>query len=63
MSDLQAEIDRLTRERDSARDDGRELDAAAFDGALQLFTDRDRGIVRCYECGQIKRGRRASDRG
>lgn len=52
-----AEIARLTRERDAARRDGREHDAAAFEGVLQLFTDYDHGVVRCHECGHIMRRR------
>lgn len=53
-----AEIARLTRERDAAQRDGRENDAVAFEGVLQLFTDYDQGVVRCHECGRIKSRRR-----
>lgn len=55
-----AEIERLTLARDMAALDGREHDAAAFAGVLQLFTDYEDGVVRCCCCGKVQ-GRRKSD--
>jgi len=50
-----AEIVRLRKEETIARQEKRLLDAEAFAGALQLFTDAESGISRCYACGRIKR--------
>lgn len=53
-----AEIQRLSQERERAALEGRETDAAAFAGVLQLFTDYENGIVRCHDCGRVKGRRR-----
>lgn len=50
----QAEIVRLTLAAQQSAKSGHHLDATAYRSALQLFTDAEHGIDRCYGCGKIK---------
>jgi hypothetical protein len=50
-----AEIVRLRREEAVSRREKCFLDANAYASALQLFTDVESGIDRCYACGKVKR--------
>jgi hypothetical protein len=49
------EIARLRKEEATSRREGCFLDADAYASALQVFTDAESGIKRCYACGKVKR--------
>jgi predicted adenine nucleotide alpha hydrolase (AANH) superfamily ATPase len=49
------EIERIKAAAEQSVKEGNYLDASAYRGSMQLFTDAEEGIERCYSCGKIKK--------